>query len=526
MSREIPDTDARNAEMFRVWFESGNDSLLRAGRRQWPKEKYRMVPPVAVFDEHVARNGDGSTTHYEHKGLSAIVRNMNDRIRKTGNYAALTDGHTTDDPADQQPEVLGYSGPFYLGQVGNEGAPRWAVFSVEWHRKSAAPILDTHRTRSPEVWLTPRLEDRVMDPIAALGAERPRRDLGMARYSLSGSQHEVAVERYAARGITRLSATRVQGQRSGIKVERYAAAAMPGGANTFVPDEKYSADEPETEGRDSMALSDEDARKIAQYAADILEETPWVQFVKSMMAGDKGPDDVADTEAVTDDDHDEPDGDEVSDDDSQVMADFDDEDDEEDGGEGEAGAAPAPAEAASDVDDGDDDGDETESAGDTSGSSLEAVSPESGASPDVLMDRITSLQAENARLKQQLAKVGGEKKEHYRRATLAALRKKGHQIDIDECAQLSEDFDDVQFERYAKSLERNSVRVPLADEVGDLPVERPKKTESSGGDLSQPGNPKMARYAKRAMEKYRAEVQAGRPADYNKLVEDAIAGRI
>lgn len=504
MAREIPDTDARNAAMFKAWFDAG-DPLLKKARYQWPKAKYRMTAPVAVFDQHVAQNGDGSTTHYDHDNLAAIARNMNDRIRSTGNYAALTDGHTTDEPTDPQPEVLGYSGPFYLGQIDSSGKPRWAIFATEWHRKDAAPILHTHRTRSPEVWLTARLEDRVMDPIAALGAERPRRDLGMAKYSLLNAEHQV--ERYGARGVTRLKLKKADG----VRVERYSAATAPGGSNTCISKEHYT--EQDSEEGETMALSDEDARKIAQYAVQILVEMNWAPRDGASNDGNADPDAASDDGGITggaDAATDAPPDDEESGDDADDGMDVEDEAADVDSqDESEESDSDAVIDADADTED---------------ESSEDATSDQTAR----LIDRIAALQAENTKLKQQFAKVGGEKKEHYRRSKLNSLRKNGFQIDVDECAQLSEDFDDVQFERYAKSLERNAVRVPLADEVGDLPVEKPKKTDVGSGSatLTTPGAPQMERYVAKAMKKHRAEVAAGRSSNFDDWVQKAIDGKI
>lgn len=194
----IPNTSARNAAMFRAW-ESAHpegDDLARVSAEHWPTDKYTRIPNVAVFAEHSTKNRDGSTSKYDLSALRSIVERCNSRISDTGNYPAITEGHTPDQPSPEAgaPPVLGYSGPFRLGMIGNQ-KPRWAIFADEHWLKENESKIRSLPNRSPEVWLEPRMEDRFFDPIAALGATTPRLDLGMVRY---GKRGDVLVEKYSA----------------------------------------------------------------------------------------------------------------------------------------------------------------------------------------------------------------------------------------------------------------------------------------------------------------------------------------
>ena len=211
MSRVIRNTDRRNSEMLRAWRESGQDRTLdQAAAQRFGTPEYIRVPNVPVFSEHTTRDGKGKLAIYDRRALAAIVDRCNTRILDTGDFPPLTEGHTPtteeQNAGRKMPEVLGYAGPFRLGQIGNVN-PRWAIFCDEWHHRDCAGKLRRMQRRSPEVWLEERMEDRFLDPIAALGAETPRLDLGPARY----------------------------GRRAdGRVVEKY-TATLPGAATSFVP---------------------------------------------------------------------------------------------------------------------------------------------------------------------------------------------------------------------------------------------------------------------------------------------------
>lgn len=257
-AQAIPHTDERNAAMWAAWCAArGEDRLDRIAAKLFGADHERK-PFLPLFDEHTARNRDGSTSRYDLAALRAIVAQCNRRILDTGDFAPLIDGHTPDAKDGAQPDVLGWVGPFRLGMIGNV-EPHWCIFADEWHDRTEGDRLRRLRRRSPEVWLEPDMRDRFFDPVAALGAETPRRDLGVARLSRARSS-------------------------DGRLVEKYAAMA-PGGTTTFVPGasprkRKCAADpapEPETQGK-SMNLSEEDIRGIVA----AIENTELMQFVRQL----------------------------------------------------------------------------------------------------------------------------------------------------------------------------------------------------------------------------------------------------
>lgn len=214
MESEIPETEARNDAMLDAWEKFGDDGgLLNKARKRFNSSEYRRVRNVPVFAEHSTKR---ITTNpqtgekreevvvYDRSAMEVIADRCNSRIRDTGDFAPLTDGHTpTQDEIEagiKMPEVLGYDGPFRVGLIGNDD-PRWAIFADEWHQLEDEQRLRRLRRRSPEVWKEERMEDRILDPIAALGAETPRLDMGPARYAARYARSKISgrtIERYTS----------------------------------------------------------------------------------------------------------------------------------------------------------------------------------------------------------------------------------------------------------------------------------------------------------------------------------------
>lgn len=477
MQRRLPDTDGRNEAMLAAW--AAHDTLAAKARKRWSPQRYSLEACVPLFDEHSTIDSDGTPVTYTCDDLAQMVRNMNSAISDTGNYPALTDGHTPEDPSGVQPEVLGYSGPFYLGQVGQD-SPRYAIFSAEHHRRDRAEVLASHLCRSPEVWRTPRPQDRIMGPIAALGAEVPRRFNGMAKYArLADGTH---VERYAGRH----SMLRYQPETapSGTVIHKY-AATFASATSVALPSDRYSKDEapmPAEQADATPTLSDVDIAKIVKSTLDALSSMPEMQFVQTLMSrgGDDG------------DDGDDGDGEQ-----DEVLDSPTDLDDDEHAIESDNDVAPT----------------------DATPETLEPTA-ETDNSDGPLIARITALQAENAALKKQLADASGAKSEQYRRERIGGLREKGFQLDVTECLSLSADFSDEHFEKYARSLEKNALRVPLAGIV-----DVPKAVEPSRGaqPSQQAGDPRMEKYARQAAQRHSANRNAGRSSSYEAELQKVLA---
>lgn len=266
--RKVPDAIKRSRLILKYWRESGqDDDLGRIAAERFPDSEFDTIHDSPVFEEHTTIGSDKKRRVYDRSALQTIVDACNDRIRDTGDFAVLSGGHTPDDPTSNShrtPEVLGYVGPFRLGMIGNQ-KPRWAIFADEHHHRSETAKLSRLQRRSAEVWL----EDNILDPIAALGAEVPRLDTGMVRNC-------------------RLPNGRV--------VTKY-SASFPGGSNTspqsFDTRQKYAAGDSPMDTPDSEALmrnlSDADVQAIV---AELLQSKP-MQFVQSQMPPDWSPETAA-----------------------------------------------------------------------------------------------------------------------------------------------------------------------------------------------------------------------------------------
>ena len=253
LMQQIPDTEARNRACFAAWRESRpDDELTQLADEDFPETTYPRRTDVPLFAEHstsrevVGPDGQKRKQRvvYDRSALAAITDRCNFRIRDSRDFSPITAGHTPSEPGAPMPDVLGYAGNFRLGMIGRV-KPRWAIFGDEYHEDAAA--LKKLRRRSPEVWVEEKMEDRFMDPIAALGAETPRLDLGPVRY-----------------------ARNTQGQ----LVERYSsAAAFPRSGSVSIPTHKY-----ESQGRNM---------EIEQIVNALMQTEP-MQWVMQQMQGSQG----------------------------------------------------------------------------------------------------------------------------------------------------------------------------------------------------------------------------------------------
>lgn len=275
-----PNTDERNRVCMLQWSKtaSSSDPAERKATEVFARGQFTDLPMSVAFAEHVTKDRDGKPLkQYDRNDMATIVRACNKRIRDTGDFAPLTDGHTPDIYEEaagiKQPDILGYQGPFYLGMIGNE-EPRFAVFARERAHAGKEAAIKALPRRSAEL----HTSDMILDPIAALGATTPKLNLGL-RFCRRQDSHDAVVQRYSC------------------DPDQYAAAFAAGG-NTFIPSpsttakgEKYaSAASPE---KTNMALSQED---IAQLLAAI-DNLDWVRAVKGMLAANAGAGAAADPNA-------------------------------------------------------------------------------------------------------------------------------------------------------------------------------------------------------------------------------------
>lgn len=212
---------------------------LRAG---FPRERFVLIRDVPVFVEHEAVIR-GQRVRFGRAELEALAERCNRRIEETGDYVPLTLGHTPA-PGENKPdpEVVGFAGPFRLGEY--EGKPAiLADFHI--YREDLERVRKYPR-RSPELWWEDSVSESYLDPIALLGAETPKLDMGLLQYRRIGKRKHV---------------------------KRYMAVA-PGPANVFVPEEV------EAKKEYAMALTPEDVQQVLA----ALEGLDWVQWVKAQMA--------------------------------------------------------------------------------------------------------------------------------------------------------------------------------------------------------------------------------------------------
>lgn len=235
---------------------------VRASDGQFPQDEFVTIPNVPVFAEHVTTSTKGRPLRYTRVELAAIAERCNRRIQETGDYAALTIGHTPDAQetaaGKPMPDLVGFAGPFRLGTVGQGPKQRYAILADFHVFKDEVDRVRKNPRRSPEVWLEDRYEDQFLDPIALLGAEAPRLDMGLL---------------YAR-------------NRQGKLVEKYSAS--PGMGSVFLPtddiNKRYQA-QPGPTQRSASMLQPEDLQQIVA----ALEQQDWVQFVKSQMQAGQAP---------------------------------------------------------------------------------------------------------------------------------------------------------------------------------------------------------------------------------------------
>lgn len=261
LAGEYPETDQRNAVCFRLWREAkGSESVERKAVEHFSRDGFELHRDRPIFAEHTTKDRDGNLVVYDRAALQAIKDRCNKRISDTGDFAALTEGHTPEDSEAVMPKVLGYVGPYRLGMIGNE-KPRWAIFADEWHDPADKEKLRRLRRRSPEVWLEDRMQDRFFDPVAALGAEAPRLDLGM-RYCRTAD---------------------------GRTVEKYTAVA-PSPASVFVPGHGDDDQPDKYDAESNTMVGPEDIQKIIE----ALLQTEPMKFVLAQMEEQQGAGDVID----------------------------------------------------------------------------------------------------------------------------------------------------------------------------------------------------------------------------------------
>jgi hypothetical protein len=231
---------------------SDNANASPRGPQQFAPDKFVTVPGVVVFAEHSTHLRDGTPVTYDRDALEQIAACCNRRIEETGNYAAVCIGHTDRDDGDKP--LIGFAGPFRV-----EDRDGRAVIVADFHiLKEDKDKLQRYPRPSPEVWIPKDGFDpsRIfLDPIAMLGAEVPRLDLGMT-FLYRARDGDMLCEKYAA------------------TFPAPGSVAMP--RLEHKRKERYSNDEDQ-----SMAqLTPEDIQAILR----AIESTDWYKWLRQQMA--------------------------------------------------------------------------------------------------------------------------------------------------------------------------------------------------------------------------------------------------
>lgn len=230
---------------------------------RWPEDQYVTVRDVPVFAEHQTTTKNGRLLRFSRRELQAVADRCNQRIRETGDYAVICLQHTLSDEQRKagvvlEPEVVGFAGPFRVDRLGE----KYAILA-DFHYFRDPDVLEKvkkHPRRSPELWHTDGpYEEMYLDPIALLGAEAPRLDMGLF-----------------------YTATAKNGQ----AVEKYSAAACPSSMNVFIPGGNNDSNKKQYDANldsENSMLSPEDVKQIV----DAISQADWAQWTISQMQAEQ-----------------------------------------------------------------------------------------------------------------------------------------------------------------------------------------------------------------------------------------------
>ena len=117
---------------------------------------------AAIFDEHHGE-AEGLDMNFDERALRKIIDACNRRIEETGDTPPIIDRHTSEDPNDPEPDILGYADNFRLGTLGNK-IKRKAIYATLNIHKDKWSKARNLRRRSIELW-----PDMVVDPVVLHG---------------------------------------------------------------------------------------------------------------------------------------------------------------------------------------------------------------------------------------------------------------------------------------------------------------------------------------------------------------------
>ncbi len=230
----------------------------------FPEDEFLTIENVPVFCEHETVASDGREIKFGYHELKLVADRCNRRIAETGDYAAITIGHTPSPEAKASgaadPDLVGFAGPYRMGLIGEPGTRQRHAILASFHiYRDEVGRYKRHPRRSPELWLEDQYEEMFLDPIALLGAEAPRLDLGLLySASLHRDNRRVCLEKYST------------------------VAPSPG--NVFLPGEEKRCYSPEVSEGSVMDANDNLVAEICE----AIGQTDEFQYLKKLMAEDSG----------------------------------------------------------------------------------------------------------------------------------------------------------------------------------------------------------------------------------------------
>lgn len=165
-------------------------------------EQFVYLFDVPLLDEHETtvegEDGEPRKEVYDRERLQRIIDACNFRIEDTGDTSLISDGHTTPGaPSSEQPPQLGEVTRFHLGRLGRL-RPRACIlgdFKIPKDKWQRARQL---RRRSVEIWRDADGHE-IIDPVAFLDIDTPKRDLTPMQYSRAGEKYRYEIAKHRTR---------------------------------------------------------------------------------------------------------------------------------------------------------------------------------------------------------------------------------------------------------------------------------------------------------------------------------------
>lgn len=160
----------------------GGDTFVPAQgkKKHFSEDEYELISSVPIFDEHKGAEEEIDEIDFTPEVLQMIIDRCNQRIKDTGDFPVVTDGHSE---GDKEAPVLGFADNFQLGEIGNI-KPRKCIYADLHIRKDKVGRARELPRRSIELWLKDLTTNYInlsrppIDTVSLLGATRPARDLG------------------------------------------------------------------------------------------------------------------------------------------------------------------------------------------------------------------------------------------------------------------------------------------------------------------------------------------------------------